>query len=68
MPLFTPLSIKNLSLIIIPLALTDFFDGRAARKWKSSEGMGKSLDSIADKVMIFSLLIFAYHKDLIDKK
>lgn len=36
-------------------ALTDFFDGRSARKYNSSSEFGKKLDQVADKV--FSFLI-----------
>ncbi len=51
-------------LLTIFIALTDFLDGKLARKWQVTSPMGAKLDTIADKVLAFSLLsilIFHYH-------
>lgn len=38
-------------------ALTDWFDGFLARRWKQTTTFGKFLDPIADKIMIVTALI-----------
>lgn len=43
--------------IAILVALTDFFDGILARKWKVESEIGAKLDAIADKFLIIGLLI-----------
>ncbi len=63
--LITPLVIylgvneKYISLIVIAalIALTDFLDGKLARKWNVTSKLGAKLDAIGDKCLAFSLLI-----------
>jgi len=50
-------------MLFVALALTDIFDGMIARLVKKS-GMGKIIDSTADKAMIFSGLLFLYAEGL----
>ncbi len=49
--------IKILIGVAILVALTDFLDGRLARKWKVQSELGCKLDAIADKVLVIGLLI-----------
>lgn len=48
-----------LPLVIIAafVALTDFLDGKLARKWNVTSELGAKLDTIGDKCLAFSLLI-----------
>jgi len=46
-----------LALLFIAFALTDFFDGFLARYYHQESALGKMLDPIADKFLIFSSLI-----------
>lgn len=50
----TPLLISN-SILVAFGALTDFFDGKSARKYNSSSEFGKLLDQVIDK--IFSIVV-----------
>lgn len=44
-------------------AISDFFDGYLARKFKITSEFGAMLDPVADKVLMFaSYLLFAYEK------
>lgn len=63
--LVTPLIIylgineRTYSLLILAffIALTDFFDGKLARKWGVTSVLGAKLDTIGDKCLALSLLI-----------
>jgi CDP-diacylglycerol---glycerol-3-phosphate 3-phosphatidyltransferase len=46
-----------LALIFMLFGLTDFLDGYLARKYKYESQLGKILDPIADKSMVYSTLI-----------
>ncbi len=47
----------HLALLFIFLSLTDFFDGYLARRYKQETALGRLLDPIADKFLLFSSLI-----------
>ena len=38
-------------------AVTDFFDGRLARRWKQTSALGNFLDTTADKLLVSGVLI-----------
>lgn len=38
-------------------AITDFFDGRLARRWKQTSALGSFLDTTADKLLVAGVLI-----------
>jgi CDP-diacylglycerol--glycerol-3-phosphate 3-phosphatidyltransferase len=44
-------------IILICAALTDFFDGLIARRWKMQTRIGRMLDPIADKIFIFFAIL-----------
>src|SRR5690606_3086491 len=46
-----------LAIVFILFSLTDFFDGYIARKYHQESSLGRLLDPIADKFLIFSVLI-----------
>ncbi|MGB8468349.1 MAG: CDP-alcohol phosphatidyltransferase family protein [Candidatus Babeliales bacterium] len=51
----------SVAIIYLVLLSTDFFDGYLARRWHSKTVIGAVLDSIADKMFLFSLLVaFVY--------
>ena len=45
------------TLVIIAAGLTDFFDGRIARKYNMITDLGRIIDPVADKLMQFAMLI-----------
>lgn len=55
--------IKILIAIAIFVALTDFFDGRLARKWNVESELGSKLDAISDKVLVIGLLIILINRN-----
>jgi CDP-diacylglycerol--glycerol-3-phosphate 3-phosphatidyltransferase len=46
-----------LTLLFVVFSLTDFFDGYLARKYQQETALGKILDPIADKFLLYSTLI-----------
>jgi len=60
---FLFLDYKNLAFILFVIAsITDYLDGYVARKYNQSTAFGSSLDLLADKLLIVSLLIwFVYY-------
>lgn len=56
----------NVALVVLVIAfLTDFFDGKIARKFNCVTDLGKTIDPIADKLYQFSValcLMFSYPK------
>lgn len=53
---FLPLNIL-LGLVFVLFGLTDFFDGFLARKYNQETELGRLLDPIADKFLLYSTLI-----------
>ena len=45
-------------IILIIACITDFFDGKLARKWNVVSSTGAKLDCISDKVLSISMIIF----------
>lgn len=53
---------KVLALVLIAcLALTDYVDGKLARKYKKNSLLGAKLDPIADKIFVVSMLLVLQH-------
>ena len=51
-------SAKIVSIILLCGAcISDFFDGKLARKWKVVSAFGRCLDPIADKVLVMAVLV-----------
>lgn len=48
---------KSLAILCVIVALTDFFDGKLARRWDVCSEFGARFDSIGDKVLSIGLLI-----------
>ena len=46
-----------LGLLFVAFSLTDFFDGYLARKYRQETALGSILDPIADKFLVYSVLI-----------
>lgn len=56
------LGAKMLALIsLIFLALTDYFDGIIARRYKKISSLGAKLDPIADKIFVITMFLLFYH-------
>lgn len=59
-PLIIYLGVNNqfqaLIILAIFIALTDFLDGKLARRWNVTSELGAKLDAIGDKCLAFSLL------------
>lgn len=53
------IDLKNIiaGILFIGAAVTDYFDGKLARKYKQVTDFGKFIDAIADKVLVNSVLI-----------
>lgn len=53
-----------LALLFVSFSLTDFFDGYLARRMRQETAMGRALDPLADKFLVFSVLValLAVHK------
>jgi CDP-diacylglycerol---glycerol-3-phosphate 3-phosphatidyltransferase len=50
-----------LFILYIVIALTDFIDGIIARKFNMITELGKELDPLADKILVF-LMLFAFYR------
>lgn len=50
-------AIPTATLLFTLAALTDFFDGRLARRWKQTTTLGTFLDTTADKLLVSGVLI-----------
>lgn len=53
------IDLKNIiaGVLFIGASITDYFDGKLARKYKQVTDFGKFIDAIADKVLVNSVLI-----------
>lgn len=63
-----PLSVEERLAWCVPLAVTDFLDGKLSRWLKLESAIGRVLDPIADKVMTLSILIFIFMQALMDRQ
>ncbi len=50
-------AIPAATLLFALAAITDFFDGRLARRWKQTTTLGTFLDTTADKLLVSGVLI-----------
>lgn len=53
------IDLKNIiaGILFVGAALTDYFDGKIARKYRQVTDFGKFIDAIADKILVNSVLI-----------
>ena len=51
--------------IYVVAAITDFFDGYLARRWKQQSSLGRMLDPIADKVLVAVVLLVLCADDIL---
>ena len=63
--LYLGITKQFLALIILAvfISLTDFFDGKLARKWNVASEFGAKLDAIGDKCLAFAFLIILVSKN-----
>ncbi len=54
------------TIIFISAALTDWFDGWIARRWKQTSTFGAFLDPVADKLMVCTALILLVKLNRLD--
>lgn len=50
-------AIPTAAVLFAAAAITDFFDGRLARRWKKATTLGNFLDTTADKLLVSGVLI-----------
>ncbi len=55
-----------LTAFFVFLSLTDWLDGYIARKYNMITDLGKFLDPIADKVLVFSVYFLLLHNQVVD--
>ncbi|MCG9053426.1 CDP-diacylglycerol--glycerol-3-phosphate 3-phosphatidyltransferase [Laribacter hongkongensis] len=60
----TPVAVNVWSAVIFAVAaVTDWFDGFLARRWRQTSAFGAFLDPVADKLIVAAALILLVHLD-----